>query len=223
MLGFSRISGGARAPVLALLLVVVACLSLAGVAVADQSYSSVVRGVRPQVHGVEVSVLGADSEMRLANRSGKDVVVIGYDGDEVGRVLADERVQVNLASPSYWLNQERMGGVTPPSSAKAGARPDWKTVNRTGVLIWHDHRMHWMGQGVPPVVKDRAKRTLIWNYKIPIVVGGKPGRINGTLWWVGQDQSVPTAAFVGLGLIILVVLAGVLVVRRRRTAGGASR
>jgi hypothetical protein len=217
---FRRFAVGARAPVLALLFAVSACLSVPGVAAADQRYSSVVNNIRPATSGLQVTVLGSDSEMRLANRSGKDVAVVGYDGEELGRVLSDGSVQVNLTSPSYWLNQERMGGVNPPPSAKVGARPNWKTVNRTGVLIWHDHRMHWMGTGVPPAVKDQAKRTRVWNYKVPILVGGKPAAIDGTLWWVGQHEGAPIEAFIGLALIIFVVLGSALVVRRRRATEG---
>ena len=217
---FRRFAVGARAPVLALLFAVSACLSVPGVAAADQRYSSVVNNIRPATSGLQVTVLGSDSEMRLANRSGMDVAVVGYDGDQLGRVLSDGSVQVNLTSPSYWLNQERMGGVNPPPSAKVGARPDWKTINRTGVLIWHDHRMHWMGTGVPPAVKDQAKRTRVWNYKVPILVGGKPVSIDGTLWWAGQDEGAPAGAFVCLALIVFVTLGAVFAARRRRAPGG---
>ena len=194
----------------------IACLSYVPVALADGRYSSMVNSLQPIVAGVDVSVVGADSQLRLANRSGRTVTVIGYEGDQVGRVLGDRTVQVNLASSSYWINQERMGGVVPPSSARKGAAPRWKTVDRTGVLLWHDHRMHWMGRGVPPTVRDRSKRTLVWDYRIPLRVGAEPVTVNGSLWWVGEGSGVPAGAIESLVVIGLLVAGTVLVVRRRR-------
>ncbi len=183
---------------------------------ADGRYSSVVTSVAPDIPGLEVSVVGSDEQMRLANRSGKTVAVVGYDGDQVGRVLADRTVEVNLSSPSYWTNQERMGGATVPRYAKKGAVPRWRVLNKTGVLIWHDHRIHWMGVGIPPSVKDKSKRTRVWNYKVPIIVQGKPVSVNGTLWWVGQSDGVPTLAIGSVAVLALLVVGAVLARRRRQ-------
>ena len=207
----------------ALLLATLICLLTACMALADGRYSSLVTSVKPAVGGVQVSVLGSDNQMRLANRSTVPVTVFGYQGDAVGRVLPDGTVQVNRASPSYWINQERMGGTAIPSDASVKAAPRWTTVNRTGVLMWHDHRMHWMGASPPPIVKDSGKRTRIFNYSVPITVGSTPGRVTGTLWWVGDGGGAPGWAIPAL--VILVIAGGLLVllVRRRRAAEEQSR
>ena len=200
----------------ALLLATLICLLTACMALADGRYSSLVTSVKPAVGGVQVSVLGSDNQMRLANRSTVPVTVFGYQGDAVGRVLPDGTVQVNRASPSYWINQERMGGTAIPSDASVKAAPRWTTVNRTGVLMWHDHRMHWMGASPPSAVKDAAKRTRVLDYVIPIRVGSAAGSISGTLWWLGAPKGTPLTPFIILIGVALLGAVGVFVIRRRR-------
>ena len=200
----------------ALLLAVLAALVSSAGASADARYSSVVTAVNPVEPGVQVSVMGSDNQMRLANRSTVPVTVFGYQGDAVGRVLPDGTVQVNRASPSYWINQERMGGTAIPSDASVKAAPRWTTVNRTGVLMWHDHRMHWMGASPPSAVKDAAKRTRVLDYVIPIRVGSAAGTISGTLWWLGDPKGAPLTPFIILAGVALLGAVGVLAIRRRR-------
>ena len=212
----------ARAAVAALAACLVAAL-LPGRAAADARYSSVITSVTPPVKGLKLTVLASDNFMRLQNSSGSVITVTGYDGEPMGRVLPDGSVQVNLKSPSYWLDQERMGTAPVPATANAKAAPQWNTVDKTGVLIWHDHRMHWMGTSPPPIVKDSGKRTRIFNYSVPIAVGSTPGRVTGTLWWVGDGGRPPGWAIPAL--VILVLGGGLLVilVRRQRAAEEQSK
>ena len=72
-----------------------------------------------------------------------------------------------------------------------------------------------MSTSVPPQVTDESAATKIFDYSIPIEVGGKPGAIEGTLTWVGKDSSIPAAPFIGLGAVAIAA-AGFIVVRRRR-------
>ena len=180
---------------------------------ADPRYRSIVTSVRPSTPGLSVSVTGYDENLRLVNRSSKPVTVFGYRGDAIGRVLADGAVQVNASSPSYRLNQERSGMVSELPAADPRAPAHWQTVNRTGVLTWHDHRMHWMGGSPPPAVRDTATRLKIWDYRVPIRVGTAPGNISGSLWWVGAEDSEPAWPFIVLGLVAAVLV--VLIIRRR--------
>ena len=215
----AKVTGAATAVLVACVL----CAVTPGQAAADARYSSVVTSVTPPVKGLKLTVLGSDNFMSLQNSSGSAITVTGYDGEPMGRILPDGSVQVNLKSPSYWLDQERMGTAPVPARANAKAAPQWKTVDKTGVLIWHDHRMHWMGASPPPIVKDSGKRTRIFNYSVPITVGSTPGRVTGTLWWVGDGGGAPGWAIPAL--VILVIAGGLLVllVRRRRAAEEQSR
>ena len=89
-------------------------------------------------------------------------------------------------------------------------------IDRTGQFEWHDHRIHYMSPVPPAKVKDKSKRTLIFNWQVPIAVGDQKGAIDGELYWTPESSKAPIAAIV-IGVAILVAgLLFVLFVRRRR-------
>ncbi|MEI6447505.1 MAG: hypothetical protein WCO96_06460 [Actinomycetes bacterium] len=187
----------------------------------ETAYDSAVTAVDPLVAGVTATVPGGGSHLELTNRSGRELVVEGYEGEPFARILADGTVQLNLNSPSYWLNKDVMGNAPVPPSASADARPRWRMQDRTATLDWHDHRVHWMSTAVPRQVRDRANRTKIQDWTVPMTVGGKPTTVKGTLWWRGESGGFPTVAVVAFGLLAGLVLGlAVILVMRRRGIGG---
>ena len=191
----------------------------------ETAYDSAVTAVEPPVTGVTATVPGGGSHLELTNRSGRDLVVEGYEGESFARILANGAVQLNLNSPSYWLNKDVLGNAPVPRSASADARPRWRTQDRTGTLDWHDHRVHWMSTAVPRQVRDRANRTKIQDWTVPMTVGGKPTTVKGTLWWRGESGGFPTVAVVAFGLLagLVMGLAVIFVMRRRGTGGNGNR
>jgi len=78
-----------------------------------------------------------------------------------------------------------------------------------------------MSPELPPQVKDRGKRTKIFDWQVPIRVGARPGTVDGQLFWVPEEGTkAPSVAIVTLIVIAIAGLALVFVVRRRRRAGG---
>lgn len=197
-------------------------LVAASTAIAHQGnadYRSVIGRVTPAVAGIKLQVLNFDDRLALQNASGQTVVIQGYNREPYARVLADGTVQVNQRSPAYFLNNDRNADIKVPASANADAAPLWKLVDRSGRFEWHDHRIHWMGQGLPPQVTDKSKRTKVFAWHVPVQVGAARGDIAGTLYWQPKPGGgAPAAAIVAL--LALVVLGGgaVIVVRRRRAA-----
>jgi hypothetical protein len=188
----------------------------------NPDFRSIIHGVRPSLPGVSVSVLGYDNQLQLINRSGKDVTIEGYDGEPYARVLADGTVEENRNSPATYLNADRSGATPVPKFANSKKAPSWRVVDKTGRFIWHDHRMHWMARGLPPQVKSKDKKTKIFDYGIPIEMGGTKATVSGTLFWVGPNNGFPVAPFVVLAAIVALSVVLVIRTRRRRAAEAAA-
>jgi hypothetical protein len=199
-----------------------AALLFAQAAAAHQgnpNYRSVVDSVTPAVKGLTLRVLNYDDRFELTNHSGQPVTIQGYDGEPYARVLADGTVELNTRSPAYYLNDDRYADVKVPASADPKALAQWAVVDKTGSVQWHDHRMHWMSRSTPPQVKDKSKRTTVFDYAIPLRVGGQPGAIRGTLFWQpGAGGGAPVGMIAGLVALVVLGLGAVAVVRRRRAA-----
>jgi MYXO-CTERM domain-containing protein len=207
------------------MLALVAALALVGAPAAaahqgNPNYRSIVNGLTPSVRGLDVKVLNYDDRFELTNNTGKTVTIQGYNGEPYARLLSNGTVEVNKRSPAFFLNDDRYADVKVPASANPKAPAQWSVVDRTGRFQWHDHRMHWMGRGTPPAVKDKSKRTKVFDYSVPIAVGSDPGAIRGTLVWQPESGGGPAAGmYIGLGVMALVALGVVGVVRRRRGRG----
>jgi hypothetical protein len=187
----------------------------------NPNMKSVVDDLQPHVPGVSLQVLSGDDRFQITNRSRTATVLVqGYDKEPYAKIAPDGTVTVNHNSPAFYLNTDRYGAVTVPKTASSSAKPDWHVLDKTGVFEWHDHRMHYMSRGIPSIVKDKSAKTKIFDYRIPIQIGGRQGQILGTLWWDPvKDGGAPVGAIVAFVVIALAGLGAVVVVRRRRRTG----
>lgn len=186
----------------------------------NTNYRSNIVRVSPGVPGVSLRVLDYNDELVLTNHSGRTITVLGYSGEPFMRILADGTVQVNIASPAYYLNQNFYGNVTVPPSASSSFAPRWSTVDKTGTYQWHDHRIHWMSPVTPPQVKNKAKTTKIFDWRVPFRVSSQPGAIYGNLYWIGQKGGFPLWALISLIIVVPSGLIATYAIQRRRFAGG---
>lgn len=200
------------------------CATGAPIATAHQgspNMVSVVRRVMPPAPGLQLEVLNRDDRFELVNRTGRRIVIYGYDGDQYARLMPDGAVEVNTRSPAYYLNDDRYGNVAVPRGLDGTDRPVWRRIAGNGRFQWHDHRMHYMGAGTPPSVRDTDRRQKVFDYRIPIRIGDTAGAIDGYLLWTPRGGAgVPTAAIVAL---VALVAGGVAVTawrRRRLPAAG---
>ena len=156
----------------------------------NPNFRSEITGIDPATDGLDVEVLNFDDSLRLTNDSGETVTVFGYEDEPYARIEPDGTVEVNENSPAYYLNEDRFAEADVPANADPEAEPDWEQVDTTGEFSWHDHRSHYMAQGTPPQVKDESAETKVFDYAIPIEVGGS----------AGDDRRHPHLGRRGLGL-----------------------
>jgi len=195
------------------------CLFMASPALGHEGnpdFRSEIDSVRPNVPGVSFEVLNYDADMEVVDQDGHEIVIYGYEGEPFARILRDGTVQKNQRSPATYLNVDRYAEVQVPKSADAQAPPEWKTVDDSGTLRWHDHRMHYMAKETPPQVKDESKRTKVFDYEIPLRIDGRKGAIDGTLFWVGPADTSKTPFLIVGAVIVLAGGAAVMIARRRR-------
>ena len=187
----------------------------------NPNYRSEITSITPAAltDGLTATIQNFDDNVELVNRTGKDVLIKGYDGEPYVRIGADGVVEVNLNSPSYYLNEDRFADVEVPARADAKAEPEWEEVDDSGIYSWHDHRSHYMGIGTPSQVEDESKETKVFDYSIPMAVDGKPARMDGTLTWVGKQSGFPVLPFVALAAVIVLGAVALSVIRNRRRDG----
>jgi hypothetical protein len=227
MKGASAVVSGARLRgsfVLFALLAWCAAVGAAPAAAKDAQVVSELQGVQPPAEGLEVQVTGGDRFLLMKNGTGKEVVVKGYDDEPYLRFLPSRVVEVNTRAPSKYANEDRYALRPVPEEANSDAPPKWQTVSRDGSYRWFDHRIHLMEKGKPPQVKDESKRTKIFDWDVPLTIGGTPAKAQGTLEWVPESSSgTSPLLFVGLGLLIALLAGGAaLLMRRRRTSRPAA-
>jgi hypothetical protein len=181
---------------------------------------SEVRGLTPPIQGLEVSVVDGDYQLSLENKSGKTVIVEGYDGESYLRFLPDGTVQENKNSAAKYVNADRFGQTAIPDNITPESPVKWQPVASDGSYKWIDHRIHLTERGTPPQVKDPAKRTKIFDWRVPLEVNGERVRALGTLTWApGSDSSGGSSAPLIAGLVaagVAVLAAALLLLRRWR-------
>jgi hypothetical protein len=190
-------------------------------------YRSNITAITPRVPGLSIEVLEFADRLLLRNRTGQTVTVYGYEGEPYARVLANGTAEQNVHAPATYLNTNFYGDVNVPPIASASAPPKWEVVDRTGQFEWHDHRIHYMSPVVPPEVKDKSKRTLVFDWQVPLTVGATKVAVDGQLFWTPENSKAPLAVIILGVVIVLGGLAFVVYVRRRRAraalgAGGGS-
>jgi hypothetical protein len=184
----------------------------------NPNYRSVVKRITPPTPDVRLSVLNYDDRLLLQNAARADVVVLDYQQKPYIHAAPDGTVSVNTNSEAYYLNEDRTGQAPVPKGL--GSQPAWKVVTRNGRYDWHDHRIHWMGTGDPPNLKDKGVRTKIDDWSVPLRVNGKAGAISGTLTWVPRANApLPLGAIFAFAALLIVLSLLVFVIRRRRGQG----
>lgn len=169
-----------------------------------RGFQSRILSVHPEVAGLEIAVVDGDDRLRVSNKSGTELVVLGYDGEPYLRI-GPGGVHRNERSPAAYLNRDRFARVSVPLKADPGATPEWRNVSPRPVWQWHDHRIQWMGAGPPAQVRAAPRRThAIFDWKVPARLGDEALTVTGRL-----DYEPPSEGGTSTALIAVVVITGV--------------
>jgi hypothetical protein len=213
---------------LAIVLVAAALLALpAGAAAHGEGgeatgFTSTVERVTPALPGLELRVLDGDDRLYLRNETGREVVVLGYDGEPYLR-FSDGAVDRNGRSPAVYLNADRYALGEVPASADPDATPVWRRVEAGEAYEWHDHRIQWMSTIAPDEIRadpDSARHVFDWT--IPITVDGRPATISGSLDYAPVNER-PTAwvLFAATAPLVVALVAWALLRGRLRAEAAA--
>ena len=174
-----------------MLLGLLAVLGLAGPASAHvggsqagSDFDGAVSAVRPALPGVTVRVLQFGDQLEVVNHTSTELEVPGYSNEPYLRIGPDG-VWRNARSPATYLDLDRFGRTPVPADTDPQAAPRWVQVSTQPSYVWHDHRTHWMSQGMlPPAVAaapDRPHTVIHWT--VPMSYRGSAVAVTGVLTW----------------------------------------
>lgn len=151
---------------------------------AGSDFDARVLAVDPALPGVAVRVLSFGDEFEVVNPTATEVEVPGYSDEPYLRIGPDG-VWRNANSPATYINLDRFGRTTLPPHADPDAEPDWVQVSTEPGYVWHDHRTHWMSEGVlpPAVAADPTREHLVSAWVVPLAHGGTEVQVRGELTW----------------------------------------
>ena len=181
--------------------------------VSATNFQTSLRSVNPAVAGLAVKVVEAGSRLEAENRTGQELIVLGYKGEPYLRI-GPEGVFENKLSPATYINASRKGGTPPESAEKAKVGDtDWAKVSSEPVARWHDHRIHWMGNINPPEVRNSPdeRHVIKMNandpqWAVPMRLGTQEISAKGDLVWEPGPSPLPWFALILASLAVVVVL-----------------
>jgi hypothetical protein len=190
---------------------------------AERGFRSAVESIRPSSPGLTVRVLDSDDELQLRNATGREIVILGYEGEPYLRFSADG-VFRNARSPATYLNLDRYAKVDVPAEADPKAPPRWERVASGAIWSWHDHRIHWMSPIDPPRVRANPdRRQHVFDWRVPARMEGRSLAISGRLDYVPPDEKrslLPLALGAAVAVGTTGAVIAILVRRSRRSPAG---
>jgi hypothetical protein len=191
-------------------LVAVPAASAHPVGAAHGGYRATFSSVKPLVLGLQIAVQGGDQRLRIANLTGKTLVILDPDG----------RPFIRFTDRAVYRYEE--------SSA------EWHQVAMGTSYEWIEPRISWNDDSPPPeVAADPTRSHLIRQWAIPGRADGEAFRIKGFLGWgphavsggtpVASSEGDGKAFFLAFGLTAAAVGGGVLLYFAHRRTSSSSR
>jgi hypothetical protein len=154
------------------------------------NYRTTLRGIDQGTPGITVRTVAGD-ELELANRTGQEVLVLGYRLEPYLRVGPDGAFE-NRRSPSAYTNRFRTAPTSIPPEYNPQAAPEWRRIGDGPTVSWHDHRAHWTGPDPPAVTANpRALHVVVPDWQVPLRQGERTMVVRGDITWVPGPSPWP--------------------------------
>jgi hypothetical protein len=185
----------------------------------SNNYRSEVTSIEPKDLPIDVKVLDGDDRLRVENLGTEDLIIPGYQGEPYVRIAPGEGVYVNHNAPTYSENLDRYRGTVPESATK-NADPNYKKI-RTDPLFYtfHDHRIHWMSNSLPPGVDPQdPDEQKVFDWTVQVKYGDQNGTIHGRLTYIGGKEKAGLVTIAVTSAVILAMIALFIFDARKRKA-----
>lgn len=126
-------------------------------------FRNVLDGVTPSVPGVRIEVVtSAAAQLVAENPTPVPLEIVAAGGEGFLRI-GSGGVEANLASPDWYRSATPEGDGRVPSTAVAGAAPNWVRISVESTWGWFDHRLHsTRSDQVPAGAEGAAIRLGSW-------------------------------------------------------------
>lgn len=105
-------------------------------------FRNVLDGVSPSVPGLRIQVVTSAADQLVAeNPTPTTLEILGAGGEGFLRI-GPSGVEANLGSPDWYRSATPEGDGRVPSTAVAGAVPNWVRISVQPSWGWFDHRLH---------------------------------------------------------------------------------
>lgn len=161
------------------------------------NYRSEITAVTPPLPGVSISLYNLGHRVRLTNRTGADILVLGYYGEPFLRIGPDGAYE-NTRSATFLDVAEPPGGQFAP--------PVWRLRATGRTATWADRRTYWSGS--PPAGVGRAPGVVqfaVASWTIPLQTGPATANVTGRIVWVPGPSIWP---WLGLALVLAALAVG---------------
>ena len=146
-------------------------------------YRTTIDETMPLLAGATIRVR-EDDLIEVGWRGPGRLIILGYGKEPYLRLGADGAFE-NRRSPSVQANLTQFGRQVLDPEADVRAEPAWRRISSRPVVVWHDHRAHWMSRTPPAAVRAAPDRPqLVGRWTIPIRIDGRPGSITGRIDYV---------------------------------------
>jgi hypothetical protein len=177
--------------------------------VSATNFHTNLKSVVPDRPGLEVRVIEAGSRLEVENRTGTEIVVLGYRDEPYLRIGPDGVFQNKLSTATF-INATREG-EDPPESAKNAkvGDTDWEKVSSEPLARWHDHRIHWMLPTEPSPVQANPdqRHVVIPEWVVTLKQGNETIVAKGDLVWEPGPSALPWYGLIA-ALVALVIVIG---------------